>query len=180
MRFVAKENKTEGKFSKKNGSRFITLSQLVDMFYVSRFNRDNLHDLVEGEDIDNSRKYRIFNKADVKELMEVFCDFFEWVINAKNIGKIYITKDISLVRESTLPRLKYATGMDEVYLPNECKAGEYYITHGRYMWRLWIEGDTFQKMKELWMKDPEFLKTREELTPEMEERNKNAKSKNTN
>lgn len=173
-------NKPEGKTSKKNGSKYITLSKLVDMFYVSHFNRDNLHDLLDGEEYDNSRKYRLYNKVDVKELVDLFLEFFEWAINAKNISKIYLTRDITLIRESTLPRIKYATEMDVACTPDDCKVGEYYITRGKYMWRLWIEGDTFQKMKELWQKDPEFINKREELTPELEEKNKNAKSKNRN
>lgn len=171
-------NKVKGTINKKNGSMYVTRNHLVDMFYVSRFNRDNLHDLVEGEDIDNSRHYRLYNKSDVKELMSLFFSFFEWVINAKNLSKIYLTDDITLIRESTLPRVKYATMVDEQHMPDECRAGEYYITRGRYIWRLWIEGETFQKMKELYSVDPEFIKLREDLIPEMEEKNKNAKQKN--
>lgn len=175
---VPQDVKPEGKFSKKNGSRYVTLSQLVDMFYVSRFNRDNLHGLDEGEDIDNSRKHRVYNKSDVKELMIVFMEFFEWVVNEKNLGKIYLSDNVTLVRESTPPRIKYATKMDELCKPEGgCKAGEYYVTCGRYVWQMWLEGDAFKKMKELWMKDPEFTDIREKLIPEMEEKNKNAKSK---
>lgn len=170
----------KGRENPKNGSKYITLIQLIDMFYVSHFNRDNMHDLAEGEDIDDSHLYRIYNKSDVKELMALFFQFFEWAINEKNIGKVYLTKDITLVRESTLPRVKYATVIDEQHLPGECKAGEYYITRGRYVWRLWIDGETFSKMKELQSRDPEFAKLREDLIPEMEEKNKNAKHKDRN
>lgn len=170
----------EGKRNPNSGARYVTLNQLVDMFYVSRFNRDNMHDLAEGENIDDSHKYRLYAKKDLKELIPLFVDFFQWVINEKNLGRIYLTDDIKLIRESTMPRLKYATGFDEQYDPTQCKAGEWYVTNGRYVWRLWIEGDTFKKMKELWMKDPEFIKKRAELRPEMEERNRNAKSRNKN
>lgn len=172
-----KVDEKEGRRNKKNGSRYVTLSQLVDMFYVSRFNRDNLHGLDEGEDIDNSRKHRIYNKSDVKELMEIFFEFFEWAVNEKNIGKIYMTKNISFIRNSIMPRLKYATKMDEICLyGGGCKAGEYYITNGRYTWQMYVEGDMYQKMKELWEKDPEFVQKKKELIPELEEKNKNAKS----
>lgn len=158
----------------------VTMGKLVDMYFVSRFNRDNLHDPAEGEDIDNSRLHRIYNKKDIKELMSSFCEFFEWVINEKDISKIYISKNMSLIRESSPPRLKYATKFDEICTNNQCKAGEYYITNGRYNWKLWVEGETFEKMKNLWMRDPEFIRMREELVPEMEEKNKNARKDNNN
>ena len=150
------------------------------MFYTSRFNRDNLHDPAEGEDIDNSYKYRIYNKSDIKELMTHFLPFFEWAINAKNLSRIYLTDDITLIREATPPRIKYATTMDEKYAPGQCKAGEYYITNGRYSWKMWVEGETFERMRDLWMEDPEYTEIRDKLIPEMEEKNKNAKSKHTN
>lgn len=174
-----KTNKGAGKTTKKNGSIYITLNKLVDMFYVSRFNRDNLHDPAEGEDIDNSYKYRIYNKKDVKEMLAIFAEFFGWAINEKNISKLYITKDITLYRESVPPKIKYATKMDEVFKHGEVKAGDYYLTPGKYMWRLWIEGDTLDRMRELQESDSEFIRIKEELTPEMEEKNKNAKSKDT-
>lgn len=172
-------NKPAGKVCKKNGSVYITLNTLIDMFYVSRFNRDPMHDPGEGEDIDNSYKHRIYNKGDLKELMVLFMSFFEKAINDRNIGKIYLTKDITLIRESSLPRIKYANTMDEMYQPN-CKAGEYYITQGRYVWHMWLEGETFEKMREISSNDPEFVKKRQELIPVLEEKNKNAKSKNRN
>lgn len=162
----------------KNGSIYISMNHLVDMFYTSRFNRDNMHDLAEGEDIDNSTKHRIYNKGDVKELMSLFGEFFEWAINAKDLGRIYLSKDTMLVRETVLPRVKYATVMDEYHLPGECKAGEYYITPGRYTWKLWVTGEPFKEMKNLWLRDPEILKRKEELIPEMEEKNAKKKSDN--
>lgn len=176
MRSVSKQNK--GWTNAKNGSIYITLNQLVDMFYVSRFNRDNMHDVAEGEDIDNSRQHRVYNKSDVKELLSLFSEFFCWAINEKNISKIRVCDKLSMVRESSLPKLKYATAFDELCSPGQCKAGEYYITNGRYSWTLWFDGDTFQKMKDLWMNDPEFLAKKEELKPQMEEKNKNAKEGN--
>ena len=136
----------------KSGSRSITINKLVDMFYTSKFNRDNLHDPAEGEDINNSRKYRLYNKKDVKELMSLFCEFFQYALIEENLAKIYITKDITLVRDTTMPRLKYANGFDEQYNPELCKAGEWYVTNGRYNWKLWIEGDTFKALREIWMK----------------------------
>lgn len=174
MRSVA--SKPKGLVNKKNGSLYVTLGHLIDMFYVSRFNRDNKHDPAKDEDIDNSYKYRIYNKSDVKELMKLFMDFFEWVINEKNIGKIYLSKNLTLLRDVTLPRIKYANAMDAKYNP-ECTEGEYYITHGRYEWRLWLDNEAYDKMREIVVKDPELIKRTEELIPLLEEKNKNAKSK---
>ena len=163
--------KGKGLTSRKT-SRYVTVNMLVDMFYTSRFNRDNMHDAAEGEDINNSRRHRLFNKKDIKELMSLFCEFFQEALIEENLGKIYITKDITLVRDTTAPRLKYANGFDEQYNPDLCKAGEWYVTTGRYNWKLWIDGDTFKRIKSHWMEDPMLIEKREELRPEMEERNK--------
>ena len=185
MRFVATkdnasastyENRGNKRVNQKNGSLYITLSQLIDVFYTSRFNRDSLHSLVEGEDIDNSIKHRLYNKRDLKELMPLFIEFLEWVINEKNLGKIYLSKDLTLVRESTLPSLRYTTKFDEKAFKRN-KEGEYYISTGKYRWMMYVTGDTFAKMKELWLKDPQFEEIIKELTPKMEEKNKNAKPK---
>lgn len=169
-----------GKVTRKNGSQYITLNKLVDMFYTSRFNRDNMHDVAEGEDIDNSIKHRIYNKKDVKEMLAIFAEFFEWAINSKNISKLYITKNITLYRESVPPKIKYATKMDEVFKHGEVKAGDYYITPGKYLWRLWVEGEALDEMRKLQDTDSEFIRIKEELTPEMEEKNKNVRAKDSN
>lgn len=163
--------------NKRNGSKEWTIGQLVDRFYTSRFNRDNLFDPKPGEDIENSIKHRLYNKSDVKELMKVFAEFFIWAINAENIGKIYLSKEVVLVRESKLPRLKKANNIDAQYLGDKVEPGKYYITDGRYAWLLWLTGDTFKKMQELRALDPEFIAAKEQLLPEMEERNKNANKK---
>ena len=165
---------------RKEGQYYLTLGQFVDFFYTSRFNRDNLHGLAEGEDIDNSIKHRIYNKKDVKELLEVIGEFLEWLIIEKNVARIRISKDITIMRETTLPRIKYATGLDERYTSNECKEGEYYITNGRYNWTLRIEGETFEKMRDKWKNDPNLVKIKEDLVPELEEKNRNARANNSN
>ena len=169
--------KAEARVNQKNGSKYFTLNRLVDRFFKSRFNRDNLHDAAEGEDVNNSKLYRLYNKQDLLDISQLFAEFFEWVLNEENISRLYISNDLTLIRESTLPRVKYATPVDEMQLPGECKAGEYYITRGRYIWRMWVEGETFEKMKELSRRDPEFIKIREELIPEMEEKNKNVRER---
>ena len=162
----------------KSGGLYVTLNQLVKMFYVSRFNRDNMHDPAENEDIDNSRKYRIYNLVDVKELLNVFIEFCEWAFNEKNISRLYLSPNLTLNRESLGPKLKYATGLEEMYTNMGYKNGEYYITDGKYNWVLNVKGEPYTKMKELWLKDPVFAQKKEELRPIMEE--KNAKSKDSN
>lgn len=176
MRFVATK-KEVGRVNKKNDSLRVTIPQLVDMFYRSRFNRDPLHGVATGEDIDNSTRHRIYNKKDINELMKLFAEFFEWVINAKNISKIYCTQNMHLDREPKYPMVKYATGLDERYTNNECTAGEYYITNGRYNWRLWLTGEPFEEMKKLWLNDPEFQQMKIDLIPLLEEKNKNVRER---
>lgn len=164
--------------SKKNGSKYLSLSQIVDGFYPSRFNRDNLCDPDKGEDIDNSIKHRLYNKKDVKELMGLLAQYFEWAINTKNISRVYLTDNIMLIRDSKLPRIKYATDIDVKCLgEDKCKPGEYYITDGNYAWSMWLTGDAYKAMQALRDSDPEFIQVKKELQPLLEEKNKNAKSK---
>ena len=177
MRFV--KNLSRREIKQQNGSKYVTLRQLVKKFYVSRFNRDNMHDPAEGEDINNSRKYRIYNMCDVQELLETFISYCEWAVNEENISRINLSTNLILIRESVDPKLKYVTALDSMYTRKDCEKGQYYITDGRYDWTLCVKGEPLTKMKELWMKDPTFIKKKEELKPIMEERNKNAKSKHT-
>lgn len=173
-------NLSKREIKQQNGSKYVTLKQLVKKFYVSRFNRDNMHDPAEGEDINNSRKFRIYNLSDVRDLMEIFIDYCEWAINEENISRINLSENLILIREATEPKLRYATSLDAKYIHKNCKEGQYYITDGRYDWILYVKGEPFAKMKEMWMKDPVFLQRKEELKPIMEEKNKNAKSKHSN
>ena len=175
---TGKKKKSQQLHNKKTGALYVTMRQLAGMFYVSRFNRDNMHDLEEGEDIDNSRKHRIYNKGELEELMVVFGEFFEWAINKKNLQKVYISKGLTLERTSVFPRIKYASGFDAKINP-DCVAGEYYITKGKYHWDLWLDKELYQEMQQLWLNDPAYLEKRQELIPELEEKNRNAKSKNT-
>lgn len=166
--------------NKKNGSRYVSIKQLVDIFYTSRFNRDQYHGLAEGEDIDNSRLYRLYNKSDLLELMELLAQFFEWAIIEKNIGKIYITKDLCLIRESSKPRLKKANFIDVQRLGDKVEDGKYYITSGKYKYSLFFTDEAFERLKKLQENDIEFIQTIEELKPLLEEKNADANSKCTN
>lgn len=166
------------KINKKDGSCYVTLHQLAVLFYRSRFNRDNLCDLEEGEDIDDSGLHRIFLKRDIEELFDKFGDFFEWAINAKNMSRIVLTPNVKLIREKKLPRLKLANMFDQVRLPGVAENGKYYITKAKYNWILELTGDAQDKMIEVKEKDPEVIAMRESLLPEMEEKNRNVGKKN--
>lgn len=165
MKFVPKSNK-------KNGSQYWTLNALVDRFYTSRFNRDNMHDPAVGEDIDNSRLYRIYNKRDVKELLHIFFDFFEWVINEENLGKIYLTDNLTLVRESKMPTIRRANIVDVLRSPDRAKEGELYVSRGKYLWTLFFSGEAFSRMRDLQFQDPEFKERYDSLEKEANERNR--------
>lgn len=167
----------EHKGNKKDGSIYLSIKQLAEKFFYSRFNRDNMHDPAPGEDIDNSKLYRIYNKADIVELIELFMQYFEWAINAENISRVYLTDNIMLRRDSTYPKIKLATPVDANRLSKLCKAGEYYITRGRYNWTMWLDGDAYQKMIELKLADPEFNRIIKELTPELEVKNAERRNK---
>ena len=155
-----------------NGAKKWTLNSLVDRFYTSRFNRDNLHDPAEGEDIDNSRLYRLYNKSDVKELMHIFFEYFEWVVSEENLCKVYLTKNMSFIRETRLPTVKRANIVDEIRSPNRAKAGELYVTRGKYLWTIYFSGEPHEKQRELQFSDPEFIAKYEELQKKVDERKK--------
>ena len=91
--------------NEKDGSLYLSVKQLASLFFRSRFNRDNLNDLMKDEDIDDSSHSRIYNKKDIEELSALYAEFFEWVINAKNVSRIYITPNVVLKRTKKLPRL---------------------------------------------------------------------------
>lgn len=171
--------RNNGLTTRKN-SKFVTVNMLVDMFYTSRFNRDNMHDLAEGEDINNSRKHRLYNKKDIKELLSHFCEFFQDALISENLGKVYVSEDLTLVRDATMPRVKYANSFDENYNPDICKAGEWYVTTGRYNWKLYVDGETFKQLRQLWRKDPVLMEKREELRPIVEEKNAKLKAEGKN
>lgn len=171
MRFVIVENK-------KNGSKLWGINQLVDRFHKSSYNRDNSYALEPGEDINNSSRHRLYNKGDVKELLKIFAEFFQWIINEDNVSKIYITKDITLIRESKLPRIKMATCVDVQRFGDKVEDGKYYITDGKYAWSMWLTGDAFKAMQKLRDSDPEFINQKKELQPVVEEKNKHVKPKN--
>ena len=164
--------------NKKNNSQYWTLNTLVDRFYTSRFNRDNMHCLNAGEDIDNSRAYRVYNKGDVKELIQLFTDYLAWVINAENVSKIRLSEDIALIRETKTPKLKRANIVDEIITNGRVKAGQLYVTNGKYAWTMFLSGDTYEKMTELTTKDPELARLREEAQKRLEERIKKDESNN--
>ena len=164
--------------NKKNGSQYWFLNRLIDRFYTSRFNRDSLCGLEEGEDIDNSRKNRLYNKSDVKEVLELFFKYLEWVIPEENIGKIYLSDCIEIERCPSLPRIKKANIVDVIMSNNRAKEGELYITYGKYNWRLNVTGEMFDRLREVQEKDPEFIERREELQKALDERNKNEGSTN--
>ena len=163
---------------KKNGSVTITGKQLAYMFYRSKFNRDNLCGTEDGEDINDSCKHRLYANNDLKEIMNLFFDFLTWALTSKNISRVNFTNGMSLIREETEPRVKYITRYEQNVIKNGRKAGEYYITNGRYEWKLWFGGQSFEDLKNLWMNDPCFIKKREELAPILEEKNKNVREKN--
>lgn len=165
------------KLDKKNGSTFWTLKELVGRFYKSRFNRDNMHDPKENENIDNSMYYRLYTKGDILEIVQNFAQFLEWVIIEENIGRIYLTDNIKIKRESKMPNIRRANIIDQIKTKGRATIGEQYVTHGRYDWVLEITGDPWYQLRQIQEKDPEFIAKREELQKVVEERNRNEKAK---
>lgn len=159
-----------------NGSHYWNLNQLAHRFYYSRFNRDNMHDPKEGEDINNSRMYRLYNKSDIKELLHSFAEFLEWVIPEENLGKIYLTDNMVLVRRTQYPYIKRANDVIAAATQRGGRepmiSGRSYIFSGKYVWNLDMSGELAEKMEEVMSKDPQFMAFKEKLQKELEERNK--------
>lgn len=160
------------KYSNKNGSQYLTIGEMGDLFYRSKFNHDPLCDFEEGEDPDNSTKHRLYNKKDVIAVMKAFFEFFGWAIADKNISRVYLANGLTLIRESRLPVLRKANLADVKRKNGSVELGEYYITQGKYSWKLWTEGEIMDRLKELQKTDPEFIAAREKKQIEIEERNK--------
>ena len=148
------------------------------MFYRSKFNRDNLCGPEEGEDIDNSCRHRLYRKEDLTEIVTQFFDFLVWALTTQDIGRVSFTDNMDLFRDDTEPRVKYATKFDEKAIKNGSKAGEYYITPGRFEWKIWFKGQAFDDLKNLWLNNKAYQAKREELKPLLEEKNKIAREKN--
>lgn len=160
-----------------NGSNYFTLKELISKFYKSKFNRDNCHDLGKNEDINNSARYRLYAKSDIAEIIQNFAEYIEWAIVEENIGRVCFTKDIRLARKSKLPVIKTANKLGQRLTNGRSSAGEQFVTHGKYIWRLEITGELRKRLKEVENNDPEIKARREELQKEVEERNKNEKAK---
>lgn len=159
---------------RKDGSKSLTLKQLVGIFYTSRFNRDNFHDPAPGEDINHSIKYRMYNKSDVLELMRIFVDFLEDAFISENISKIMLSKELVLRRETRMPRIKRANQCDITNRKSDdgLKVGELYVTRGKYIWYLDFDGELLEKSRKIRDADPEIIKKKKELLKEIDERNK--------
>ena len=158
--------------SKKNGSEYWTINALVDRFYTSRFNRDNLHDPSPGEDIKNSRSHRLYNKSDIHDIAHLFSEFIEWVLPEENISKLYLSDNLTLVRKTRYPKIKRANSVDASRLNGKVQIGELYVTRGKYYWVVETGSDFTQIMYDLKNKDPEVAAKYAELEKEVEERNR--------
>lgn len=148
-----------------------TIKQLVGRFYRSKYNRDYDVPLAEGEDENDSMKSRIYNKSDIKDLLELFIRFFEWVLVEDNIENVHLSKNMSLMRQAELPKIKMANVVDKRILGDKVEVGKYYATKGKYSWKLWISNELFQSMAELWEGDPDRQRKIQELAEEIEKRN---------
>ena len=153
---------------------------MIDQFYTSRFNRDPAYPLLEGEDINNSKKRRIYSKKELKELAPIFMDFLVWVLLDCNVSKITFSEDLILWRESKLPSIKLANTVSMLNLKRfgmDVQPGEYFITLGKYKWHLMFRNELYDRLRQSMLFDPEFIAKREELTKIVEERNANVHKK---
>lgn len=127
----AKVRKFKGAYKHKR----LSFNQFVDKFYRSKFNRDDREDLREGEDINNSSKYRLYSKDDVIELLTMLEKYLEWFLVNEDYDYIYLSKNLVLYRDLDFPRIKKANIYDvNICAKDDVKEGDFYVTHGRYNW----------------------------------------------
>ena len=162
----------------RGGYKHYTLKQIVRRFYYSRFNRDPYEPAVNGEDIDNSRKFRLYNKQDIEEVIKLFVDFLEWALAEDNIEDINLSTNLSLYRDVELPKIKFANEMDRRIKKNIPDGDNYYITSGRYIYRLRYTNEVKDRLHEKWLADPRYLNKVLELEPLCKQKNEEAKKQN--
>ena len=160
----------------RNGSDCLTINEVINLFYRSRYNHDPLCDFEEDEDIDDSTRHRLYNKRDIADIMKLFWKFFEELITSNNISKVYLTDKIKFTREIKLPKLKPANFVDSLRKYGSVEEGETYITRGKYSWLLWMDMDLMDKLHDMLVKDPEYIAAYEQKKKELEERKKNAEN----
>lgn len=160
----------------QNGYKQYTFKQIIQKFCYSRFNRDPYVPTAPGEDINNSRRYRLYNKADVMELFSLFVEFLEDLLKTESVEDISISSNLTLYREVELPKIKSVSSMDRKLKPDIPEGDTYYITCGRYEYKLRYSGEVKEKLYEKWEEDPRRKKRVEELLPELEQKNKGVKN----
>lgn len=149
-----------------------TLKQLASKFYSSRFNRDPYVPVDEDEDINNSRRYRLYNKDDILELSRLFMEFFEELICSENVERVNFSKNFILFRDARLPMIKNVTAMDRAMSPNIPESDKFYISRGRYAYHVDYRNEVREGLDKLWEDDPRRKRRIDELTPECKKRNK--------
>lgn len=160
----------------ENGNyKSYTMKQLASKFFSSRFNRDPYVPVDEDEDINNSRRYRLYNKDDIIELTRLFVEFFEELICTENIENINFSKNIVLYRDARLPLLKNVTAMDRKVSPDIPEGDEFYISRGRYTYHINYRNEVRDGLDKLWESDPRRKRRLEELIPECKKRNEEVK-----
>ena len=152
-----------------------TMKQIASKFYSSRFNRDPYVPVDEDEDVNNSRRYRLYNKDDIIELTRLFVEFFEDLISSENVESIHFSKNIVLLRDAKLPVLKNVTAMDRKMSPHIPKGDNFYVSRGRYVYQMDYRNEVRDGLDDLWEDDPRRKRRLEELMPECEKRNKEVK-----
>ena len=165
----AKVRKFKGAYKHKR----LSLNQFIEKFYRSKFNRDDREELCEGEDINNSSKYRIFARADVVELVSMLEEYLEWFLVNENYDYIYLSSNLVLYRDLDFPRIKKAN----IYDVNICaqegvKEGDFYVTHGKYNWMLLPANEIKTSLFKAVEKDVRRNIVADDLRKVAEERNK--------
>lgn len=157
-----------------------TLKKLLSKFYASRFNRDPYVPADKDEDINDSRRYRLYNKTDIFEIFDQFLKFFEELISTENIEDISFGKNLKLYRDVELPKLKNVTSMDRKFNSSIPEGDAFYVSRGRYVYKMKYLNEVKEGIDNMWNDDPRKKRRIEELIPRCEELNRKAKDGNEN
>lgn len=154
----------------------IGTKNFLTKFYRSDFNRDEEYVgesfASDGKINPKSRRYSLEDIYDVGLLL---AQYFEYALVEENIEDLYVTKNLTIFRDPRLPKIRKVSSLDIKY-GNTYDGNKYKLTSGRYWYKIRYKGELEKGLNELWKKDPRYLKKIEELQPELDRRNREAKN----
>lgn len=134
---------------KKYPHKKMTLLQLANGLYRSKYNRNMDYPVAANEDVNNSAAHRLYAKDDVVELVKMLGYYLDYALIAEDIETLCLTDNIIIERYAVKPRVRKATGVD-VMFNNSLTKGQYYMSNGRYKFKMKLRNALLLEMQEFW------------------------------